>query len=82
MSNIETISEFISQQMDGQPIPASGSKDFEQLRQAVSEIATHKSGQELQMLAMHILRVVSDRVTSNLHAEKALLYFLSGGKNA
>lgn len=80
--NIKTIISFITAQMDGEPVPATGSAAFKQVEDAIRELQKHQSGQELQILALRTIGAVIDRVRSNIHAEKTLRQFIQGGNHA
>lgn len=81
-TNIETIISFITAQMDGEPVPATGSAALNRLERAVAELLKYQSGAELQILGTHTVSAVIDRVSSNISAEKTLRQFIQGGNHA
>lgn len=77
-SNIQTIVDFVSSQMDGESVPPGGSKALAQLENAVREVHKHQSTQELQMLGLHVIGAVINRVSSNIQAQATLGKFIRG----
>lgn len=77
--NIETIISFITAQMDGESVPATGSAALNRLERAVAELLKHQSGAELQILGTHTIGAVIDRVRSGIGAEQTLRAFIQPG---
>ena len=78
MSNIEIITQFIAEQMDGEPVPPAGSSAFKQIHKSVGEILKHNSTRELELLAHHVLGEVINRVGANVKAQATLEKFIRG----
>ena len=77
--SIEAIVTFISAQMDGEPVPPTGSAALKSLETAIGELQKHRSDQELQILALHTMSAVIEKVGSNISAEQTLRNFIQPG---
>lgn len=77
-SNIQTITDFLSTQMDGEPVPPTNSPQMQELSAAIQSIQKHDSNQELLTLALKTIGLVIDRARSNIAAETTLHRFIRG----
>lgn len=81
-NHIDTITNFIVSQMDGESVPCHNSEAFIQLSKALDAIRDDASDKTFKMMGLKTLVAVLDRVKSNLGAEKTLLKFIAGGNHA
>lgn len=81
-SNIQIITEFLTAQMDGEAVPAAGSKELAELSCAIDNIQKHQSNQEMQVLALHCLGAVINRASSSIAAQSTLHRFIRGEDHA
>lgn len=77
--DVQTIADFIREQMDGQQVPPDGSKALEQLTQAVGNLLRHNSTRELEFLGSTLLGVVIERARSSVAAQATLKAFIRPG---
>ena len=76
--NIQTITDFLSDRMEGEPCPAAKSAEMQKLSAAVAELHKHDSQQELRELALRVLGLVIDRARASLRSEALLEKFIRG----
>jgi len=81
-THIDTITNFIASQMDGEPVPCHNSNALNQLSEAIRAIQTDASDNTLQTLGLMALGAVIARVRSNIVAEQTLQTFIRGGDHA
>lgn len=77
-THIDTITNFIASQMDGESVPCHNSKEFDQLEQAIRAIQTDARDKTLVFLGLRALGAVIARTHSNILAQQTLQSFLRG----
>ena len=75
---IATIADFTRAQMDGQPVPPAASHESKALSDAVA-LVLKGTNRDHEILGVHLLSVVIDRVRSALETEGALHNITRGG---
>ena len=79
--NIETLTKFLSEQMDGAQVPPTDSAAFNKVQFAVTEIVRAGSANELREFAVNVMDILIARVRSNIEAEIALQAFIRPGRH-
>ncbi|KWT64454.1 MULTISPECIES: hypothetical protein [unclassified Variovorax] len=80
--NIDALIDFLARQMDGEPVPPTGSQALGAIETAIRDIHKYKSDQELHVLALRTIGAIIDRVGSNIAAEQTLRNFIQPGGRA
>ena len=76
--HIETITNFIAAQMDGEQVPPSKSADLARLKQAVQALHANAKDKDWQVLGLKALGAVISRTRAAITAEETLHAYLRG----
>ena len=79
-NDIETITGFLIEQMDGALVPPNDSAALQLLSASVGRVVGGGDA-ELHLLAARVVGVVIDRVRSSISAGEVLEHFLRGGRD-
>lgn len=79
-NDIETITEFLIDQMDGAQVPPHDSAELQQLHASVKRVLGAGDAR-LHLLASQVIGVVVDRVRSSLAAGAVIANFQRGGSD-
>lgn len=81
-TDIQKISDFLAEMMDGQETPVCGSEAEQQLFSAIRRLLARKRSQDFEVLGHMALSLVINRMSSSIGAAQALQNFIQGGDHA
>ncbi len=80
-SHIDTITNFLASQMEGDQVPPSNNTTMLQLTDAVAAMQKSATSADWQLLGVRTVGAVIDHVRAGIGAESALHAFLRGGSH-